>query len=112
MDTDRSQILSAHLDRALDLTPSERLRFLADLRQGDTALAEQLESLLEDDRRSARRAFLLRMVCLAPRLKCAAGAGDRCLSIGCAHRRRRHVSVRIMFKAVCLQRLRPSLEKS
>jgi serine/threonine-protein kinase len=58
MNPDRWRAVSAHLDRALDLTVAERLHYLDDLRKRDPQLAAELAALFEDDRQLREEDFL------------------------------------------------------
>ena len=58
MDGARWQVLSAHLDRALDLPLSERQRLVNELRRSEPELAAQLEALLDVDCRMREERFL------------------------------------------------------
>src|SRR5687767_13519910 len=50
--------VSPHLDRALDLSPSERTAWFRSLRAEDPALAADLEALLEERDALSRASFL------------------------------------------------------
>jgi eukaryotic-like serine/threonine-protein kinase len=55
---ERWQVVSPHLDHALELTADQRAVWLASLRVEDTTLAADLESLLEEQRVLEREGFL------------------------------------------------------
>ena len=55
---DRWQVVSSHLDRALEMTDEERGPWLESLRSGDPALVMELEALLEEGRALGREGFL------------------------------------------------------
>jgi hypothetical protein len=58
LDPTRWQILSLHLDDALDLSCAERAPWLEALRARDPALADDLQALLEDFDALEREGFL------------------------------------------------------
>jgi len=66
LDPDRWQVVSPHLDRALDMTGEERAVWLAALRRDDPALAEDLEALLAESRALAKERFLEESVLSLP----------------------------------------------
>jgi serine/threonine-protein kinase len=55
---ERWRVLAPHLDRALDLTEAERREWLASLRAKDTALADDLEELIEEHGAARQERFL------------------------------------------------------
>ena len=63
---DRWQIVSPHLDRALDMTDEERGPWLEALRAQDPGLASELEALLEEGRALGREEFLESVSAAAP----------------------------------------------
>lgn len=60
MKGERWRRVSPHLDRVLDLPATERRRYVADLASEDTALAEDLELLLGEERALREEQFLER----------------------------------------------------
>jgi eukaryotic-like serine/threonine-protein kinase len=52
------QLISPYLDRALDLPADERAPFMASLRDTDPVLADQLETLIEEQESARRDGFL------------------------------------------------------
>jgi serine/threonine-protein kinase len=66
LDPDRWQVVSPHLDRALDMADDERAAWLAALRQDDPALAADLEALLAEGGAISSERFLERSVLSLP----------------------------------------------
>ena len=58
IDTTRWLKLSAHLDRALDLSPIEREAFLTELRASDPETASELARMLDEHRQLSEQGFL------------------------------------------------------
>jgi serine/threonine protein kinase len=61
LDSDRWQVLSPYLDRALDIgDEAEREAWLAGLREREPAVAAEVQALLDDQRAAARESYLER----------------------------------------------------
>jgi serine/threonine protein kinase len=66
LDPDRWQVVSPHLDRALDMAEDERAEWLAALRRDDPALAADLEALLAEGGAISNERFLEKSVLSLP----------------------------------------------
>jgi serine/threonine-protein kinase len=73
LDPDRWQVVSPHLDRALDMADDERAAWLAALRQDDPALAADLETLLAEGGAISNERFLEKSVLCLPQPVSLAG---------------------------------------
>jgi serine/threonine-protein kinase len=62
----RWRLLSEHLDRALEMPPSERAAWLAGLRERDPSLAKDIEQLLSERSQASREGFLAGAALSAP----------------------------------------------